>query len=188
MAEVRNMWLKVLQALLLTAFCTGLIWAEEFTGPRQVIVPDMNVRVDLPPGWSLRYAGPKKVQSFFINSLNGSVRSLRFTETRKEEQTDIDVAMGEYKRVQGVYSGRRDVRFQIDDRGRTKTGYYLHYTQTHPQLGVSKGFIGCTPRGQNRFLVATGEGTQARIGKRQGLKPNDQEMFEMRKVWSGIKL
>ena len=79
------------------------------------------------------------------------------------------------------------MKFQIDDRDRTKSGYYLHYTQTHPQLGVSKGFIGCMTLGQNRFLVATGEGIQARVGRRKGLKPNDREMLEMRQVWSEIR-
>ena len=171
---------KVLFVLIV--LCTQFVYSEEFFGPRQVLVPGLKVQVDLPQGWKLHFTAP---DSFFISSMTGSVRSLRFSEFKKEA-TDIDVALAEYKRVQALYSGRRDVRFQIDDRGRSKTGYYLHYTRTHPQLGVSKGFIGCTPRGKNRFLVATGEGTQARVGKRQGLKPNDQEMLEMRNVWSRV--
>jgi hypothetical protein len=181
------MRLKVMLFLVLTVHCVAFVGAEEFQGPRQVVVPGMDVRVDLPAGWGLRYTGSSNVDSFFISSLAGSVRTLRFSETRKEESTDIDMAMAEYKRVQGVYSGRGDVSFQIDDRGRTKSGYYLHFTQIHPQLGVSKGFIGCTALGRNRFLVATGEGIQARVGRRKGLKPNDREMLEMREVWSEVR-
>lgn len=181
------MRLKSIQTLLLLTFLLNTVCAEELSGPRQVAVPDMNLRMDLPAGWSVLFATPKDVKGFFIKSLDGSVRTLRVREVRKEEATEIDVTMNEYKRVQALYADRPEVRFQVDDRGRTRSGYFLHFTQIHPRLGESKGFIGCKPLGNSRFLLGTGDGILARVGHRKGLEPNDPEMLEMRKVWSQIQ-
>lgn len=174
---------RALRSLLLVLLCTGLARAKDIPGPATATVPDFQVRVNLPGGWLLRYQEP--VQYFFVNSLAGSIRSLRFTKVRREESNEIDVALSEYRRVQGISSEGR--QFSIDDRGQSKTGYYIHYTVNHPRLGVSKGFIGCSALPSSRYLVATGEGTQARIGNRKGLKPTDAEMLEMRKVWEGLE-
>lgn len=175
-------------ALFLLLFLTfvSIASAEEFFGPRQVVVPDMNIRLDVPVGWSLRYQGEGKVQGFFLNALSGSIRTLRLSETRSEGSL-IDVTMAEYRRVQNIDPGRRDIVYTIDGRGEMKSWYYLQYTVNHPQLGESKGLIACSGRGQGRYLVAVGEGTEARVGKRKGLKPTDGEMQAMRNLLSGIQ-
>lgn len=161
--------------------------AEEFFGPGQVTVPDLGVRVEVPSGWSLRYQGEGKVQAFFLNALSGSIRTFRFSETRREGSL-IDVAMSEYRRVKSVDAGNRDVVYTIESRGEINSWYYLHYTINHPRLGESKGLVACVSRGNGRYLVAVGEGTQARVGKRQGLQPTDVEMNAMRKLLGGIQL
>lgn len=170
--------------LLVLLFSVGS--AEEFFGPREVTVPDLGVRVELPSGWSLRFQGEGKVQGFFLNALSGSIRTLRFSEARTEG-SPIDVAMGEYRRVKNVDAGTPDIVYTIDSRGEMNSWYFLHYTVNHPRLGQSKGLVACASRGRGRYLVAVGEGTQARVGKRQGLKPTDAEMNTMRNLLGGIK-
>ena len=103
------------------------------------------------------------------------------------EGSPIDVAMREYRRVKNVDAGNRDVVHTIDSRGEINSWYYLHYTVNHPRLGESRGLVACASRGNGRYLVAVGEGTQARVGKRQGLKPTDVEMNTMRNLLGGIQ-
>ena len=160
--------------------------AEEFFGPREVTVADLGVRVEVPSGWSLRYQGEGKVQAFFLNALSGSIRTLRVSEARTEGSA-IDVAMNEYRRVKNVDAGNPDVIYAIDSRGEMNSWYFLHYTVMYPRLGESKGFVASASRGNGRYLVAVGEGTQARVGDRQGLKPTDLEMNAMRNLLGGIQ-